>query len=503
MDVLANAHTIPAWRMIRGTGAIATESVKCTLDKPAIAGMYKPAMNTKPMPPLIRSCAIALTALCLAGFIPRAGAANGPEPALDYAIVDTAQSTCYNAIAALGACPDSDAAFYGQDAQNAGHAPDYTLSSDGLLVTDNVTGLTWERSPETTGDGVLNRDDKLTYSGALAHCAAHAAAGYAGYADWRLPSIKALYSLIRFNGADPSGYGGTDTSALTPFIDTSVFTFTYGDTTAGERVIDSQYASSNVYVMNPSDSGFTKLFGVNFADGRIKGYDLMMPGGNTQKTFFVICVRGNTAYGTNDFSDNGAGAITDRATGLMWARDDSGAGMNWQNALAWVQAQNGLDAHGHNDWRLPNAKELHSIVDYTRSPATTHSAAIDPIFNTTPITDEGGLPDWPWYWASTTHAAYSGAGAAGIYFAFGRAGGWQKATPGATCYTFYDVHGAGAQRSDPKTSAGIVTMGSACNGGTAYGLGPQGDVQRASNYVRLVRDDTLTRRTYLPVITLP
>lgn len=33
---------------------------------------------------------------------------------------------------------------------------------------------------------------------------------------------------------------------------------------------------------------------------------------------------------------------------------------------------------GYTDWRLPNAKELQIIVDYTRSPATTDSAAIDP-----------------------------------------------------------------------------------------------------------------------------
>jgi hypothetical protein len=31
-----------------------------------------------------------------------------------------------------------------------------------------------------------------------------------------------------------------------------------------------------------------------------------------------------------------------------------------------------------NCWRLPNIKELHSLVDYTRSPDTTNSAAIDP-----------------------------------------------------------------------------------------------------------------------------
>ncbi len=89
------------------------------------------------------------------------------------------------------------------------------------------------------------------------------------------------------------------------------------------------------------------------------------------------------------------------------------------------------------------------------------------------------------------NAAYNGMGS-GVYIAFGRAGGWQKADASATCYTLYDVHGAGAQRSDPKTASGIMTMGNACSGETAYGNGPQGDAQRAANYVRLVRDAELS-----------
>ena len=400
---------------------------------------------------------------------------------ISYAVVDTAQNVCYNASGQI-TCPAAGAAFYGQDAQSTGHAPSYTLSANGATVYDQVTGLTWEHSPDTTGDSALTKADKLTYANALAHCAAHSTASYQGYSDWRLPTIKELYSLIRFNGVDPSGYSGTDTSGLTPFIDITYFQFAYGQTSAGERIIDSQYASSTVYAASAN-----KVFGVNFADGRIKGYDLTMPGG-AEKTFFVQCVRGNTSYGVNAFVDNGDQTITDNATGLMWSKSDSGAGMNWQDALAWVQTQNAVHYLGHNDWRLPDAKELQSILDYSRSPDTTNSAAIDPIFNATSFTNEGGQIDWPWYWSSTTHAAYNGKGASAVYLAFGRAGGWQKATPSATCYTLYDVHGAGAQRSDPKTNSGVVTMGTACSGGTAYGLGPQGDVQRAANYVRLVRN---------------
>jgi hypothetical protein len=143
------------------------------------------------------------------------------------------------------------------------------------------------------------------------------------------------------------------------------------------------------------------MFGVNFADGRIKGYGLTLSG--LDKTFFVIYVRDNTSYDQNNFADNVNGTITDNATGLMWTKDDSTNGLNWEEALAWVVQMNAANYLGYSDWRLPNAKELRSIVDYTRSPDTTSSAAIDPLFNADSITNEAGQTDFPAYWSSTTH----------------------------------------------------------------------------------------------------
>src|SRR5262249_2887598 len=152
-----------------------------------------------------------------------------------------------------------------------------------------------------------------------------------------LPTIKELYSLILFGGIDPSGPGG-DMTDLKPFIDTRSFKFAYGDASRGERVIDAQFATSTLYVGH-SVEHYGKMFGVNFADGRIKGYDLLMPRENREKTFFVLCVRGNPAYGKNVFRDNGDGSVTDQATRLMWSQADSGRGLNWASALAWVQSK--------------------------------------------------------------------------------------------------------------------------------------------------------------------
>ena len=378
-----------------------------------------------------------------------------------YLVVDTAQNICYDNYGAIP-CPEPVEAFYGQDAQHTSNAPDYTDNGDGT-VTDNISDLMWQQSPDTDRDGDIDADDKLTYDEAVAGAST---LSLGGYNDWRLPTIKEAYSLIEFSGIDPSGYQGTDTSGLLPFMDTAFFDFAYGDTSEGERIIDAQYASATKYVSTTMNGNET-MFGVNFADGRIKGYPTV------NKTFFVIYVRGDTGYGENDFTDNGDGSITDSATGLMWSQDDNGMGLNWEEALAWVEAQSVANYLGYNDWRLPNAKELQSIVDYTRSPDTTNSAAIDPLFNATANTNEAGQTDYPCYWSSSTHANMSAAsGSNAAYVAFGRAMGYMNGS-------WIDVHGAGAQRSDPK-------FGDPADWPTGHG--PQGDAIRIYNCVRLVRD---------------
>lgn len=384
-----------------------------------------------------------------------------PATSVDTRIVDTGQTLCYDNHIPV-ACPEMDENFFGQDAQYVGTAANYTINGDGT-VTDHATGLMWVQSTDTNGDGDINVSDKFSISDAKAYVAQLNQQQYAGYNDWRLPSIKEQYSLIDFRGTDPSG---DDTERLIPFIDTEVFAFAYGDTDANERTIDAQYASSTYYVSTAS--GEKLLFGVNFADGRIKGYGLQIMG--RDKTFYIQPVRGNV-YGENQFVDNEDATITDTTSGLMWTQNDSGIGMNWQQAFAWVAQKNAEDYLGYNDWRLPNIKELQFIVDYSRSPDTSNSAAIDPVFNATLIQNEAGQADYAYYWSSTTHASANGMGVNGAYVAFGRALGYMNGN-------WRDVHGAGSQRSDPKT-------GDAADYPTGHG--PQGDAIRIDNYVRLVR----------------
>jgi hypothetical protein len=383
-----------------------------------------------------------------------------------YSITDTGQNTCYNNSGKI-ACPQPGNPFYGQDAQYSNVQPSYTDNGDGT-ITDGNTGLMWQKTP----------GDKVTYAEAVAHAKTLT---LGGYHDWRLPSIKELYSLILFSGTDPSG---PDVSTLNPFIDTQYFDFEYGDTSTGERIIDAQYWSSTEYV-GTVFGGEAAVFGVNFADGRIKGYPRDTGQGGQPMEQFVRYVRGNPDYGINNFVDNSDRTITDKATGLIWMKNDSGVGMDWEDALTWVQQKNKQSYLTYNDWRLPNAKELQSIVDYTRSPSTTHSAAIDPIFNITMITDESGKQNYPFFWTSTTHVTANGSAFFAVYIAFGEALGYMRRSTGN--YELMDVHGAGAQRSDPKSGDPDEWP---------HGNGPQGDVVRIYNYVRCVRDVSQSYETH-------
>jgi len=395
------------------------------------------------------------------------------EPVYPYAVVGTGVVLSYNNSGVIP-LPAPGASFYGQNTNYPGNIPSYKDNGDGT-ITDQVTGLMWEKTTDKNGDGVINYYDKKYYADAL-EGAASCRTG--GFTDWRLPTIKELYSLIMYYGAEPVPTATTQGMAV-PYINTDYFSFGYGDINSSqhggdsnERIIDAQYATTSIYV-STTMNGQPTMFGVNFADGRIKGYPA-----NSRKKYYVLYVRGNNEYGKNDFVDNSDGTITDKATGLMWMKDDNGTAVLWEDALIYA---NNFTYAGCSDWRLPDIKELQSIVDYTRSPETTGSAAISPVFNCTQITNEAGIVDFPFYISSTTFCSQTPEkGTHACYISFGRAMGYMAVFGG-----WIDVHGAGAQRSEPKIGD---------PGDYPTGFGPQGDAIRIYNYVRLVRNaDPVTR----------
>ena len=162
---------------------------------------------------------------------------------LTYPIVGTGVTVCYGNSAPI-ACPTNTTdPFYGQD---QGTTPSFHDNGDGT-ISDLITGLIWVKA----------RGSKMSYD-STSIMAGLCATG--GFHDWRVPSIKELYSLINFNGK--SGITAADCHA---YLDTNYFQMAYGpgDTAIGSRTIDAQDWSATRY-NGLTMGGDSTVFGVNF-----------------------------------------------------------------------------------------------------------------------------------------------------------------------------------------------------------------------------------------------
>ncbi len=277
-------------------------------------------------------------------------------------LVDTMQDQCFDLAGLAIACPAEGEALYGQDAQHPRLAAAYADNGNGT-VTDTNTGFVWQKTPEP---------DRLQFADAIGYCAA---LELGGLSNWRVPTIKELYSLADFRGELLKPEEGSPT----PYLDTTAFDFDYPD---AQMIFAGQYWSSTLYVKGPIMNGQNQgAFGFNFADGHIKAYGTGLdfftgeaaassglangPADGKAPGNYVRCVSGEEGvYGVNDFVDNADGTVTDAATGRMWQQADDGTRREWAEALAYCEA---LDLGGHQDWYLPNSKELQSIVDYDKT----------------------------------------------------------------------------------------------------------------------------------------
>lgn len=334
-----------------------------------------------------------------------------------YIITDTRQTDCYSAEGNIIAPPSEGQPLFGQDAQYKGIEPSFKNNNDGT-VTDLNTGLMWQQIPSS---------NKYSWQEAVDYCNT---LKLGGFDDWRAPSVKELFSISDFS----KGW---------PYLNTDFF-----NTAENRMGKDQQYWSNNYYHVGTTHNGQGSAFGVNHATGHIKTYPA------TGRGRHVRAVRGEI-YGTNDFVDNKNGTISDRATGLMWMQSDLGLALDWENALKLADT---ISHANYNDWRLPNVKELQSIVDYSGI-----FPAIDPLFKCTEITNEAGVLDYGYYWTSTS--AYFSHRRPEYYYA------WYVAFGRAVDPDGEDSHGAGAARFATKVKDDLKGEGS----------------ERFQNYIRLVR----------------
>ena len=243
-----------------------------------------------------------------------------------------------------------------------------------------------------------------------------------------------MYTLVDINGKIAAG---TTTAVAGDVLDTKTFITrtTNGEamatgniatktlSSANDTVAAGYYAATTLSAVDPlltgsnivkgvtifgKDGTFTGLYGIPKTGAPKVGY-ATTPGedgtaGNT---------KGTPASGAKYTISGDTLTVLDNGTGLRWVRNPISIGgvwastMTWANAITNCAALNAAAGYGGNtDWRLPNVKELQSLVNYGNvSPAIGETTSNDPAAtHEVPFTNTQSNA----YWSSTTDAGTTG-----------------------------------------------------------------------------------------------
>lgn len=259
----------------------------------------------------------------------------------------TDQNTCYDAEGNTVSCEAS-----GQDAENKsnGARDEQRFRLDGDTVFDTVTELHWCRNANPFEFPYTWQEAQDCVAG-MNRIKAH------GHADWRLPERRELFSILSHQHINPC--------LPEAHIFHHVFPGYYWTTTACSRL--------------PDQAWYVHLGGARVYRGMKNGAYLIWP------------VAGPSYFApekNNRFRIIGQ-KVKDLLTGLYWSEMETSASCSWEDAIRKVDMLNETHHEGISRWRLPNIRELESLVDPSR-----HSPALP---------DRHSFKDvQAGYWSSTT-----------------------------------------------------------------------------------------------------
>jgi hypothetical protein len=296
----------------------------------------------------------------------------------------TGQTKCYDSSGIEINC-----ACTGQDGEIQGGvpwpSPRFADHGDGT-VTDHLTGLMWTKDANLPGE-------LKTWQEALDYVAGMNTGTNPnfGYNDWRLPNVNELESLMNVGKASSAGW-------LTNQAFINVHTYHYWSSTTGAKLVDYawdiQAEDATVYLSPKTWDQY--VWPVRSEQNGI----ISIPKTGQVTSYYSGddgYIQGGIAWPSPRFADHGDGTVTDHLTGLMWTKDADLADepKTWQEALNYVAGMNtGTNPNfGYNDWRLPNIKELRSLIDHSQ-----HDPALQlgHPFTNAPQASQGR------YWSSTT-----------------------------------------------------------------------------------------------------
>jgi quinol monooxygenase YgiN len=325
------------------------------------------------------------------------GSYPGTAPA---AVPKTWQKRCYDEAGKVISCKGT-----GQDGNfQAGLPwpnPRFTDNSDGT-VTDNLTKLIWLKDADFFGE--------VRWEKALKH-AKELGSGKYGLSDgskpgdWRLPNIRELFSLVDYGSGDPLIPAGNPFKNVRTAIYWTNTTLAAAPTLGwmmtlgiGPTVFDLKLNPNRMWPVRGKSTrvpqtGQKVCWALD--ENEPTGAKIIPCEGTGQDGD----IQAGVPWPDPRFTDNADGTVTDNLTGLVWLKNGNPFGFRtWQQALdecnKLASGQYGLsDGSKRGDWRLPNIKEIESLVDYGR---------------VAPCLPDGGKPFEhvlpSSYWTSTTVA---------------------------------------------------------------------------------------------------
>ncbi|MFP8781073.1 DUF1566 domain-containing protein [Hydrogenophaga sp. RWCD_12] len=240
-------------------------------------------------------------------------------------------------------------------------------------VRDNVTGLVWEgktAADDRAGSRTFTHLGNAQYADTSGYVTSVNETQLCGFSDWRIPTVLELQSLVNYS-KNRSG---------------------------GEPVIDSLFfpntSAASYWSADFADANVGQSFDVSFQSGMVSTSPR-----TPAHARHLRLVRGSMAGGTRFSystvaygSDAPNNLVNDALTGLQWRR--CAEGMQWTGSACTGSASSfsheaALAHANQSGWRMPNIKELNSLLDRS-------------VFQA-PRTDTTAFPQTPaqYFWSST------------------------------------------------------------------------------------------------------
>jgi hypothetical protein len=300
----------------------------------------------------------------------------------------TGQTTCYKANGTTEAClgTDQDGDFL---AGVSWPNPRFTIDSSLQCIKDNLTGLTWAR--DISAFAGIWPTSVVNYPTIYFAC---------GMNDWRIPNVSELQGLVHFGQPDSATWLYSQ-----GFIFPISTTLPYWTSTssADNPTINAWVVDMVGGIVFPDNKGSTHFLwpvrgtsntSVNIPPGQIAETGQITVYATYDDAYFATTPTLNVGvpWPIPRFTASGD-CVTDNLTGLMWSRDANLDGLkSWDNASAFT---NDITICGYSDWRLPNSKEIFSLID--RSQYGPALPAGHPFAGVQSVLDD-------LYWTSTTYA---------------------------------------------------------------------------------------------------